>query len=324
MLQIVPGTDTIPTYISTTKKYPELRICPMITARNLTKNFDGFMALDGVSFSFEDGEIFGIIGHNGAGKTTLLKIVSGLIAPSSGELFINDIDVVKNPVALKENLGYLPEESRLYETMTVENYLAFFGEIYGISPQEIRVRSNQLFAALSLEPNGKKIGEFSKGMKRKAAIARSLIHNPEFLVYDEATSGLDPMTSRFIADYLRRLRSDGKTIVLSAHNLYQVEAICDKVMILKRGKMVAFGTMKELRDQFGSLTYTIFFSIADPEKLVGHSRPYRQEEGFYICEAEDMKELDECTGIIKDTGGCVEKIESRYPSLEEMLVKIGK
>src|SRR5208337_3791564 len=173
----------------------------MITARSLTKDFDGFLALDDVSFEFDDGEIFGIIGHNGAGKTTLLKIVSGLIAPTSGELFINDIDVVKNPLSLKENLGYLPEESRLYETMTAGNYLAFFGEIYGLSPQEIRVRSTQLFAALSLEP-------------------------------------------------------DGKTIVLSAHNLYQVEAICDKVMILRRGKMVAFGSMHELRDQFGTLTYT--------------------------------------------------------------------
>jgi ABC-2 type transport system ATP-binding protein len=296
----------------------------MITARSLTKDFDGFLALDGVSFEFEDGEIFGIIGHNGAGKTTLLKIVSGLIAPTTGELFINDIDVVKNPLALKENLGYLPEESRLYETMTAENYLAFFGEIYGLSPQEIRVRSNQLFAALSLEPDGKKIGEFSKGMKRKTAIARSLIHDPGFLVYDEATSGLDPMTSRFIADYLRRLKVDGKTIVLSAHNLFQVEAICDKVMILRRGKMVAFGTMHELRDQFGTLTYTIFFTIDDPGKLIGHSKPYRQEEGFFVCEAEDMKELNECTATITGAGGRVEKIESRYPSLEEMLLKIGK
>jgi len=296
----------------------------MITARNLTKKYDGFVALDDVSFSFEDGEIFGIIGHNGAGKTTLLKIVSGLVTPTSGELFINDIDVVKNPVALKENLGYLPEESHLYETMTVENYLAFFGEIYGLSPQEIRIRSNQLFAALSLEPDGKKLGEFSKGMKRKAAIARSLIHDPNFLVYDEATSGLDPMTSRFIADYLRRLKSDGKTIVLSAHNLYQVEAICDKVMILRRGKMVAFGSMKELREQFGSMTYAIFFSIDNPGKLIGHSKTYRQEEGLYVCDAESMGELNECTGLIHDAGGKVEKIESRYPSLEEMLLKIGK
>jgi ABC-2 type transport system ATP-binding protein len=296
----------------------------MITARSLVKDFDGFIALDDVSFEFEDGEIFGIIGHNGAGKTTLLKIIAGLIAPTAGELSVNGVDVVKNPLALKEDLGYLPEESRLYETMTAENYLAFFGEIYGISPQEIRVRSTQLFAALSLEPDGKKIGEFSKGMKRKTAIARSLIHDPGFLVYDEATSGLDPMTSRFIADYLRRLRAEGKTIVLSAHNLYQVEAICDKVMILRRGKVVAFGTMKELRERFGSLTYTIFFSISDPEKLLGHSRTYRQEEGFFVCEAEDMPELNECTAIITDAGGRVEKIESRYPSLEEMLMKIGK
>jgi ABC-2 type transport system ATP-binding protein len=296
----------------------------MITARHLTKKFDNFTALDDVSFEFEDREIFGIIGHNGAGKTTLLKIISGLITPTSGELVINDIDVLKDTKALKENLGYLPEESRLYETMTAENYLAFFGEIYGLSAQDIRVRSNQLFAALSLEPDGKKIGEFSKGMKRKVAIARSLIHNPKFLVYDEATSGLDPMTSRFIADYLRTLKKDGKTIVLSAHNLYQVEAICDKVMILKRGKMVAFGTMSELRDQFGTLTYTIFFLIDDPGKLIGHSKTYRKEEGFYTCDAEDMTELNECTGLIAEAGGKVEKIESCYPSLEEMLVKIGK
>jgi len=193
-----------------------------------------------------------------------------------------------------------------------------------LSPQEIKSRSNQLFAALSLEPDGKKLGEFSKGMKRKTAIARSLIHNPSFLVYDEATSGLDPMTSRFIADYLRRLRQEKKTIVISAHNLYQVEAICDKVMILRRGKMVAFGTMKELRDQFGTLTYTIFFSISDPAALIGHSKTYRQEEGLFVCEAEDIRELNECTGIITETGGKVEKIESRYPSLEEMLLKIGK
>ncbi len=296
----------------------------MFTARNLRKDFDGFLALDDVSFSFDDGEIFGIIGHNGAGKTTLLKIMAGLIPPTVGELTINAIDVVKNPLALKETLGYLPEESRLYETMTAENYLAFFGEIYGISPQEIKIRSNQLFAALSLETDGKKIGEFSKGMKRKTAIARSLIHDPKFLVYDEATSGLDPMTSRLIADYLRKLKADKKTIVLSVHNLYQVEAICDKVMILKRGKVVTFGSMKELREEFGTLTYTIFFSIDDPGRLVGHAKPYRQEDGFFVCEAEEMKELNECTGMITEAGGRVEKIESSYPSLEEMLLKIGK
>ena len=295
----------------------------MITARNLTKKFDTFTALDTVSFEFDDGEIFGIIGHNGAGKTTLLKIISGLIAPTSGELIINNIDVVKNPLAFKETLGYLPEESHLYETMTAENYLAFFGEIYGLSPQEIHTRTNRLFSALSLETGEKKLGEFSKGMKRKVAIARSLIHEPKYLVYDEATSGLDPMTSRFISDYMRTLKKEKKTIVLSAHNLFQVEAVCDKVMILRRGKVVAFGNMRELRDQFGSFTYTVFFSIDDIEKLALSQKPCRKEAGFFICEAEDIKELNELTRIITESGGSVEKIESRYPSLEEMLVKIG-
>ena len=296
----------------------------MITASHISKKFDGFVALDDVSFEFEDGEIFGIIGHNGAGKTTLLKIISGLIAPTTGELSINGIDVIKDKKALKDNLGYLPEESRLYETMTAESYLAFFGEIYGLSPQEISVRSNQLFAALSLETDGKKIGDFSKGMKRKTAIARSLIHDPTFLVYDEATSGLDPTTSRFIADYLRTLKKEGRTIVISAHNLYQVEAICDKVMILKRGKMVAFGTMHQLREQFGTMTYAIFFSIDDPGRLLGHAKTYNQEEGLWVCDAEDITSLNESSTLITGAGGKIAKIESRYPSLEEMLLRIGK
>jgi ABC-2 type transport system ATP-binding protein len=296
----------------------------MIIAKDLVKKYDGFTALDGVSFEFPAGEILGIIGHNGAGKTTLLKIMSGLIAPTSGSLSINGIDVVKDPVALKGMLGYLPEESRLYETMTVENYLSFFGEIYGLPPQVIRERSRQLLAVLSLEPDGKKIGEFSKGMKRKAAIARSLIHNPDLLIYDEATSGLDPMTSRFIADYLRTLKREKKTVIISAHNLYQVEAICDRVMILRRGQMIAFGSMSQLRERFGSLTYTIFFSIADPGRLLGHSKTYGQEGGSFVCSAENMKDLNETTALITEAGGTVEKIESRYPSLEEMLVKLGK
>jgi ABC-2 type transport system ATP-binding protein len=296
----------------------------VITADHLSKRYDGFSALDEVSFSFPGAGIFGIVGHNGAGKTTLLKMISGLITPTSGELSVNGIDVIRDPVALKETLGYLPEESRLYETMTAEDYLAFFGEIYGIEKEEITLRTRRLFAALSLETGGKKLGEFSKGMKRKAAIARSLIHNPKFLVYDEPTSGLDPMTSRFIAGYLRRLKDEGRTIVLSAHNLYQVEAICDRVMILRRGKVVALGTMDDLREQFGSITYTIWFAHVDPSRIDRHAIPYRQDDRGLACDAGDMAGLNACSAAIAAAGGRVERIESRYPSLEEMLVAVGE
>jgi ABC-2 type transport system ATP-binding protein len=296
----------------------------VITASSLAKRYDNFIALDDVSFSFPGAGIFGIVGHNGAGKTTLLKIIAGLVTPTSGELSVNGIDVIRDPVALKETLGYLPEESRLYETMTAEDYLAFFGEIYGIDKEEITIRTRRLFAALSLETGGKKLGEFSKGMKRKAAIARSLIHDPKFLVYDEPTSGLDPMTSRFIAGYLKKLKGEGRTIVLSAHNLYQIEAICDRVMILRRGKVVALGTMDELREQFGSITYTIWFAHPDPSRIDHQKINYRLDERGLACDAGDMAGLNACSAAIAAAGGRVERIESRYPSLEEMLVAIGE
>ncbi len=296
----------------------------MITAKNLTKRYEAFTALDDVSFSFPGSGIFGIVGHNGAGKTTLLKIISGLIVPSSGDLSVNEIDVIRSPMMLKETLGYLPEESRLYETMTAEDYLMFFGEIYGIEKKEIAARTRQLFTALSLETGGKKLGEFSKGMKRKTAIARSLIHDPTFLVYDEPTSGLDPMTSRFIAEYLKKLKSEGRTIVLSAHNLFQIEAICDRVMILRRGKVVAMGTMDELREQFGSITYTIWFSHPDPARIDQKTFPYRRDDRGFACEAGDMAGLNTCSAAIAAFGGRVERIESRYPSLEEMLMTVGE
>ena len=295
----------------------------MIDARDLTKVYSRIPALDTVSFHIEEGLIVGVIGHNGAGKTTLLKILSGLVSPTSGQLSINGIDVIRDPDGIKAGLGYLSEESRLYETMTVDDYLNFFGEIYGLDARTIEERRDHLLKALSLEPNGKKIGEFSKGMKRKAAIARSLIHDPAVLIYDEPTSGLDPMTSRYIAGFLRDLRDRKKTIVLSAHNLFQVESICDRVMILRRGKMIAMGTMNELREMFGSISYTISFTIDNIAEIRG-CREYTYEGGVYRVPAESIEELNRCTSIIGAHGGKVERIESHYPSLEEMLVKVGK
>ncbi|WP_165394887.1 ABC transporter ATP-binding protein [Methanofollis fontis] len=295
----------------------------MIIARDLVKDYGTFRALDGVSFDLGEGEILGVVGHNGAGKTTLLKILSGLSLPTSGALSIAGTDVLRHPGALKQTLGYLPEESRLYETMRVADYLSFFGEIYALSGDEIRRRSADLLASLSLDAGEKRIGELSKGMRRKVAIARSLLHDPRFLVYDEPASGLDPMTGRFIGDYLRQLRSEGRTIVLSAHNLYQIEEICDRVMILRRGRIEAFGTMQGLRERFGSLTYEIYFSISDPGNL-DPSLAYSRAEGIYMASADDVAGMNEVTAAVAAGGGTVERIESKYPSLEEMLVAVGK
>ncbi len=295
----------------------------MIEARALIKRYGDFTALDGVSFDCRTAECFGVIGHNGAGKTTLLKCLAGLVQPTEGTLFVDGIDVVADQVALKARLGYLSEESRLYETMTVPDYLGFFGELYGLSRATVRERQERLLAALALDHGGKRCAELSKGMKRKVAIARSLIHDPSLLVYDEPTSGLDPMTSRYIADYLAELRSRGKTIVLSAHNLYQVEALCDHVLILSKGKIAAFGSMDELRDRFGSVTYRILFSL--PAGVRPDPALAAVPDGAgYRAEAETIEAMHGVTAAIAADGGRVERVESHSPSLEEMLLALGR
>jgi len=293
----------------------------MIEARGLTKQYGALKALDDVSFTLHAGTICGIIGHNGAGKTTLLKILAGLITPSAGEIQINGMPISDDPVGIKTLIGYLPEESRLYENMTVPNYLRFFGELYGLSKKTIQEQGDILLNSLSLDHGGKQIGNLSKGMKRKVALARSLIHDPSILIYDEATSGLDPMTSRFITSYLEKLRQSGKTIVLSAHNLSQVERICDMVIILKQGRIVNLGSMDELREFFGSVTYNVFFS--GPYKNL--SIPVTHlSSGLYRLTVPSVDELNRVTTSITEAGGYVERIESAYPTLEEMLVQIGK
>ncbi|MDD1730501.1 MAG: ABC transporter ATP-binding protein [Methanospirillum sp.] len=295
----------------------------MIEATHLSKRYRDVTVLHDVSFTCNEGQILGIIGHNGAGKTTLLKILSGLITPDSGTLTIGGIDILADPMQIKCQLGYLPEESRLYETMLVPDYLRFFGEIYGLDKRTIDTRAAILLSQLSLNPEGKRIGNLSKGMKRKVAIARSLIHDPAILIYDEPGSGLDPMTSRFIIEYLKGLREKGKTIILSAHNLNQVEEICDLVMILRRGDVVIRGTMPELREQFGSIRYEVWYLLADDTDI---TIPEGSEKSgnLWMSTVRSVTDLNVLTSQITSYGGVVERIESKYPSLEEILMKIGK
>ncbi|MBN1167877.1 MAG: ABC transporter ATP-binding protein [Methanospirillaceae archaeon] len=293
----------------------------MIDVYQLTKRYGALYALDNVSFSLQPGTICGIIGHNGAGKTTLLKILAGLVTPTSGQVSMNKIPIQKDPVRIKSHIGYLPEESRLYETMTVPDYLSFFGRLYGLSGDTIQKRENELLSSLSLDHGGKQIGNLSKGMKRKVALARSLIHDPSLLIYDEATSGLDPMTSRFITGYLEDLGSSGKTIILSAHNLFQVERICNLVIILKQGRIVEMGSMDELRERFGTVTYGVLFTEPAanlPEKAT------RLADRLYRLEVVSIDELNEVTTTLTRSGSEIKRIESVYPTLEEMLVAVGK
>lgn len=287
----------------------------MIKLEEVSKLYDQFAAVDCLNLEVNDGEIMGIIGHNGAGKTTTLKMITGLIVPTSGTIEIMGKNIDKHSIEIKKHLGFLPEESPLYESMTVTEYLLFFSELYGLSRKTATERIDVLLRSLKLEERNKFTGELSKGMKRKVAIARTLLHDPTLLVLDEPNSGLDPMTSFFIIDYLKKLRGQGKTILLSAHNLFHVEYICDRVAIMKQGKLLVCDTMQELVKKLGKREYQVVFR-AD-QKL-----NYDRQEGNYTLKTADIGEIAGVLRQISDRNWTLVDLSMRQSALEEIYVNL--
>ncbi len=288
-----------------------------IVVEGLRKEYDGFTAVDNLDFKVEKGEIFGIVGPNGAGKTTTLKMLSGLIAPTKGSIKIHGMDIKKDTQKIKQKLGFLPEESPLYEGMTANDYLMFFAEVYGVEKKTASMRISDILSALRLDSAGKKIGDMSKGMQRKVAIARALINDPEYLILDEMTSGLDPTTSKYLVDFVSELKKQGKTIVFSAHNLYQVESLCDRVLIMNRGKEIAIGTMPEIKKMCGGIEYTIEFKIEEAFDFEAV-----KNNGNFIARTNSLDEFNRITGWVAKHNGRIIDIKTTETSLEEIFLKL--
>lgn len=256
----------------------------------------------------------GIIGHNGAGKSTTLKMIAGLIEPTSGGIKVMGRDIQKEGVKIK-HIGYLPEESPLYEAMTAQQYLLFFSELYQMPRQKALTRIDQLLNSLGLPEKNKLTGEFSKGMKRKTAIARTLLHDPDLLILDEPNSGLDPLTSFFIINYLKSLRKEGKTIILSAHNLFHVETICDRVGIIKNGKLLVFDTMEAIRAKLGKREYQVIFHT--DQKL-----DFELVNGNYIFRAVEVNSIAAMLENISANKWTLMDLSMKELALEEIYVKL--
>ncbi|WP_394697825.1 ATP-binding cassette domain-containing protein [uncultured Methanomethylovorans sp.] len=286
----------------------------------LRKEYGEFVAVDQLSFNVEKGEIFGIVGPNGAGKTTTLKMLSGLVHPTAGSIRINGIDISVDPVRVKSTLGFLPEESPLYEGMYVEDYLLFFGELYDVDKHVARKRIHSLLTDLSLNAAGKRIGDLSKGMRRKVAIARSLINDPQLLIYDEPGSGLDPMTSRFITEYIRALKKSGKTIIFSAHNLYQMEKLCDRILIIKDGRQVTLGSASQIRKEHSRVLYRLEFMIEDIADL--YVEGVKRLEDRFVLVTADISVVNDITGRVATNGGRIIEMRTIEPALEEVFLEL--
>ena len=224
----------------------------MIEVQDLHKAFQAkkttVKAVDGVSFSARDGEITGLLGPNGAGKTTTLRMLYTLMKPDSGRVLVDELDVAVEPEAVRRVLGVLPDARGVYKRLTARENNAYFGELHGLDAATIAARTERLVQALNMQDFiDRRTEGFSQGQRTKTAIARALVHDPRNVILDEPTNGLDVMTTRGLREFLKQLRGEGRCVVFSSHIMQEVAALCDRIVIVARGEVVAAGTADELR-----------------------------------------------------------------------------
>jgi len=218
-----------------------------IVVKNLTKRYGPQRAVDNISFEVKTGEILGFLGPNGAGKTTTMKAITSYMSPSEGDITIGNYSVLTDQEQIKKTIGYLPEHNSLYQEMPVIDYLKYVAELQRIKPEKIKERILEMVNICGLEgEKHKKISELSKGYRQRVGLAQALIHDPEVLILDEPTTGLDPNQIVEIRELIKKIGRE-KTVILSSHILAEVEATCDRILIINKGKIVANGTSEELR-----------------------------------------------------------------------------
>ncbi len=250
----------------------------MIVAERLRKTFPGkgkdkspVIAVDDVGFTAHDGQITGLLGPNGAGKTTTLRMLYTLMTPESGRVLVDGIDAAVDPNRVRRSLGVLPDARGVYKRLTARENIDYFGELHGMSAAAIAERTQRLAAALQMEDFlDRRTEGFSQGQRTKTAIARALIHDPRNVILDEPTNGLDVMTTRGLRSFLKELRAEGRCVIFSSHIMQEVAALCDRIVVVAQGRVVAQGSTDELREAAGEANLEDAFV-----KLIG------SEEGLH-------------------------------------------
>lgn len=232
----------------------------MITFENVTKTYGNKRAVDHLSMTIEDGRIFSFLGPNGAGKTTTIKLMTGIIAPDSGRITLDGIDIAKDPIAAKRTFGFVPDTFDMYERLTGREYLRFMGDIYCVAQGERRAHIEKYLQLFSLEDAyDQQIRGYSHGMKQKLAIIGALMHDPSIWILDEPMVGLDPQSVYLLKEEMRAHADKGHTVFFSTHVLDVAERLCDEIGIIKQGQLIAKGTLEELRGEAGDGTLEELF-----------------------------------------------------------------
>lgn len=238
----------------------------MISVKNLKKHFGPVIAVEDVSFIAGDGTVTGLLGPNGAGKTTSLRMIYGLVKPDTGTIHVDSHDVVTDTLTAQACLGVLPDQSGLYPRLTPREHIRYFGSLQNVPDDEIERRMEVWLDQLDLKKVAdRRVGGFSHGERSKVAMARALIHNPQNIVLDEPTNGLDVSSTRAVRDVIRRLKSENRCVLFSSHVMQEVSALCDRIVVIARGRVVAEGTSDELLALTGNTNLEdAFVTLAGP------------------------------------------------------------
>jgi ABC-2 type transport system ATP-binding protein len=284
----------------------------VIRVDGLTKRYGDVTAVADVSFEVESGTVYGLVGPNGAGKTSTLKSIAGLVEPTSGQITVDGRE--PGDPEMRRRMGYLPEESPLYEDMTPRGYLHFFADLYDVPRETASERIERTLDRLELTERDRAVGDFSKGMRRKVAIARSLVNDPDVVLYDEPASGLDPLTTNTVVEFTRELAAEGKTVLFSAHDLYHVERVCDRVAIMRDGELAARGTLASIREDYGEVEYSVYTDVP-----VSAAAPSGDQ---YVATVDSMAGVETLREEIAEAGGSVLDIRTRESSLEDLFLEV--
>jgi len=259
----------------------------MIKVSNLTKYYGDFKALDDISFEIEEGEIYGFLGPNGAGKSTTMNIITGCLSPSSGSVNICGYDILEEPILAKSQIGYLPEIPPLYLNETPEEFLTFVARAKGIKGEKIKEEVNKVIEETKISDVSKKlISSLSKGYRQRVGIAEALLGNPKVIILDEPTVGLDPIQIIEIRDLIKSLGAN-HTVILSSHILSEVSAICNKVLIIAKGKLIAFDTPANLENLMNQGHHIIFTVMATKDNVSDLLKDSEDIKAFEISENEN-------------------------------------
>ena len=305
----------------------------IIETNNLTKIYNKKTVIDHVNLSIKKGEIISILGPNGAGKTTLINILTTLLKPDNGKALVNRIDVLKNPSVIKSTISVVPQEYVFYDELSAMENLLFFGKMHGYSKNDLKKLGNKILVDLGLEKRTDKSRNFSGGMKRRLNIAIALVMNTDVYFMDEPTAGLDPHSKHVIWKCIEKLKEKGKTVVLTTHDMVEAESLSSRVFIIDEGEIIAKGTPKELREQFGKhIKLEIVFKKKNGlEKFVSEINVNKKIKNFIVefPTTIDIYVEGELINVIKllqekviDDIGMVEYVTIRETTLEDVFLKL--